>query len=230
MHVLVIGATQGTGRQLVDRLQADGHKVRALVRDTSGDAAADLAAAEVDVFAGDLADPDDAPIEQATDGVDAVAFCAGSGSSTGKDQTLLVDLYGAIRSIDAAEAAGVGRYLMLSSMAADDPWRRGVAKIAPYLVAKHAADRVLAASTLDWTIVRPGALTHEAGVGTVRTGQPALDPAQLGERSIARADVAAVMSACLTDDAAIGATFEVLTGDTPIADAVAALRPVGPTG
>lgn len=230
MQVLVIGATKGTGRQLVDRLQADGHTVRALVRDTGGDAAADLAAADVEVMAGDLADPDAAPIERAVAGVDAVAFCAGSGSSTGKDQTLLVDLHGAVRTIDAAQDAGVGRYVMLSSMAAHDPWRYGSEAIAPYLAAKHAADRVLAASTLDWTIVRPGGLTHDPGTGQVRTAQIAFAEEDLGDRSISRADVAAVMAACLTADAAVGATFELLAGDTPVAEAVASLEPMGPRG
>jgi uncharacterized protein YbjT (DUF2867 family) len=214
VQVLVIGATKGTGRLLVDRLQADGHTVRAMVRDTGGDAAADLAAADVEVVAGDLSD--------------AVAFCAGSGSSTGKDQTLLVDLHGAIRIVDAAQDAGVGRYVMLSSIGASDPWRTDSPGMAAYLAAKHAADRVLAASTLDWSIVRPGGLTHDEGTGRVRTAQPTFAADELGDRTIARADVAAVMAACLTRDAAIGATFELLTGDTPIEDAVDGLQPLGP--
>lgn len=226
MHVLVIGATKGTGRRLVDRLQADGHRVRALVRDTSGDEAADLAASDVEVEAGDLTDPDPAALRRAVDGVDAVAFCAGSGSSTGPDQTLLVDLHGAVRSIDAAEQAGVRRYVMLSSIAAAAPWRHE--KIAHYLAAKHAADRVLAASSLDWTVVRPGGLTHEDGAGAVRIAQPTFDAADLGERTISRTDVAAVMARCLTADEAVGASFEVLTGDTPIEEAVAGLRPCDP--
>lgn len=233
MHVLVIGATKGTGQALIDHLVADhmaDHRLRALVRDPDAPDAVALAEQGVELVVGDLAAEDEAPLRRAVEGVDAVAFCAGSGSSTGKDQTLLVDLHGAVRSIDAAVAAGVGRFVMLSSMAADDPWRRGVEAIAPYLAAKHAADRVLAASGLDWTVVRPGALTHDAGVGRVRVGQPALAPDELGERTIARADVAAVLAACLTAPTAVGATFEVLTGDTPTADAVAALRPCGPTG
>lgn len=233
MHVLVIGATKGTGASLVDHLLADpdaGHRVRALVRDPDAADARALVDRGVEVVVGDLGAEDGRPIREAVEGVDAVAFCAGSGSSTGKDQTLLVDLHGAVRSIDAAVDAGVERYVMLSSMAADDPWRRGAAAIAPYLAAKHAADRILAASDLDWSIVRPGGLTHADPAGRVVVGQPALAPEQLGERTIARADVAAVLAACLTAPAAVGATFEVLTGDTPVADAVDALQPCGPTG
>jgi uncharacterized protein YbjT (DUF2867 family) len=119
VQVLVLGATSGTGRLLVDHLLADGHDVRALARDP--EKGAPLAAMDVEVVQGDLTDPDPTALRAAIAGAEAVAFCAGSGSATGKDQTLLVDLHGAVRSIDAALAAGASRYLMLSSMSADDP-------------------------------------------------------------------------------------------------------------
>jgi uncharacterized protein YbjT (DUF2867 family) len=228
VHVLIIGATSGTGRLLVDELQQAGHEVRALVRDPDKGAA--LAEQGVEVVPGDLIDPDPTAIVDATTGVDAVAFCAGSGSKTGKDQTLMVDLHGAVRTIDAAVAAGAGRYVMLSSMAADDPWKTGSEKMAPYFAAKHAADRILAASDLDWTIVRPGGLTHDEGTGEVTVGQPTIPEDQRGERQIPRADVAATMAACLLAPSAVGATFELLSGTTPIADAVGQLHPMGPVG
>lgn len=228
MHVLVIGATKGTGRLLADRLRDAGNEVRALVRDPDGADAGELRDAGIEVIAGDLADPDPSPLRTAVDGVDAVAFCAGSGSTTGKDQTLLVDLHGAVRAVDAADAAGVDRFVILSSISAGDPWGRGVEAIAPYLAAKHAADRVLAASGLGWTVVRPGALTHDTPTGRVRTAQPAFAPDELGDRSISRADVATVMASCLTSPTAVGASFELLSGDTPIGDALAALTPCAP--
>jgi uncharacterized protein YbjT (DUF2867 family) len=223
--VLVHGATGGTGRLLVDHLLEEGHEVRALVRDP--EKAALLAEAGVEVVPGDLTDPDGTPIDEASRGVDGVAFCAGSGSSTGKDQTLLVDLHGAVRTIDAAAAAGVDRYVMLSSMAADDPWSSSEA-MAPYLAAKHAADRILRSSPMSWSVVRPGGLTDEPGTGQVRTGQPRIPDAERGERTIPRADVAAVLAACLTEPAAVRTTFEVLSGTDPVAVAVAALAPTGP--
>jgi uncharacterized protein YbjT (DUF2867 family) len=218
--VLVHGATGGTGRLLVDRLLDAGHAVRVLARDP--DKAAPLAEAGAEVVPGDLTAPDGSAIVEATRGVDAVAFCAGSGSKTGKDQTLLVDLHGAVRTIDAAVEAGVQRYVMLSSMAAHDPWSSSEA-MAPYLAAKHAADRVLAASPLAWTIVRPGGLTHDEPTGEVRIGQPRIAEEERGDRTIPRADVAAVMAACLVEDAAVGATFELLSGTRPVAEAVASL-------
>lgn len=226
MLTLIHGATGGTGRLLVDRLLADGHQVRAMVRDPEKGAAL-AEETGIEVVPGDLTDPDPTALNDATRGVDAVAFCAGSGSSTGKDQTLLVDLYGAVRTIDAAVEAGAERYVILSSMAADDPWSTTEA-MAPYLAAKHAADRVLQASPLGWTVVRPGGLTDDEATGEVLTGQPRIPDAQRGERTIPRADVAAVLAASLTAPEAVGATFEVLSGTDPVAEAVAALTPTAP--
>jgi len=155
-------------------------------------------------------------LDGVVEGADAVAFCAGSGSKTGPDATLRVDLHGAVRVIDRCVAAGVDRFVQLSSMAADDPMR-GSEKIRHYLAAMHARDRILMASGLDTTVVRPGGLTHDPGTGKVAVGIPRLD-----ERgTIPREDVAAVLAGCLADDATIGATFEVVSGQTPIAEALA---------
>jgi uncharacterized protein YbjT (DUF2867 family) len=221
--VLVHGATGGTGRLLVDQLLRDGHQVRAMVRDPEKGAVL-AEETDVEVVPGDLTAPDATVIADATRGVDAVAFCAGSGGSTGKDMTLLVDLHGAIRTIDAAVEAGAERFVMLSSMAADDPWSTSEA-MAPYLAAKHAADRVLADAPIGWSVVRPGGLTDDEPTGEVRIGQPRIPDGERGERTIPRADVAAVLAACLTAPEAVGATFEVLAGTDPVAVAVASLTP-----
>jgi uncharacterized protein YbjT (DUF2867 family) len=212
MRVLVIGSTRGTGRLLVDRLVTGGVEVAAMHRDP--DQAAGLADAGATPVAGDL----EGDLSAIAD-VDAVAFCAGSGSKTGPDATLRVDLLGAIRTIDRCVESGVRRYVMLSSMAADDPFR-GREQIRHYLAAKHAADRLLQASGLNATIVRPGGLTDEPATGAVEVGVPRLEH----RGTIPRADVADVMAACLEDPGSIGACFDLLAGDTPIAEAVASLR------
>ena len=212
MQVLVIGSTRGTGNALVRELLGQGHTVRAMIRDPrQADALAGLGAEPVH---GDL----EGEMAGVVDGVDAVAFCAGSGSRTGPDATLRVDLHGAVRVIDACQAADVARFVMLSSMRADDPLR-GPERIRHYLAAMHARDRILASSGLVATIVRPGRLLHDPGTGRVRIGVPRL--AERGE--IPREDVAAVMASCLQDDRSIGATFELLSGETPVDEAVAAL-------
>ena len=212
MHVLVIGSTRGTGRLLVGELLRARHTVRALHRDPAHRAALELAGASP--VLGDL----EGDLTGAFEGIDAVAFCAGSGSRTGPDATLRVDLHGAVRSVDACRAHGVGRYVMLSSIAAGDPLQ-GPEAIRHYLAAKHAADRVLLTSGLDATVVRPGGLTDDEATGRVEVGIPSLER----RGNIPRADVASLMAACLDDDRSIGAVFEAISGDTPITDAVAAL-------
>jgi uncharacterized protein YbjT (DUF2867 family) len=212
MRVLVIGATGGTGRLLAERLVADGHHVRGTSRDA--DRAESLRALGVEPLVADL----EGELAHAFEDVDAVAFCAGSGSQTGPDATLRVDLHGAVRTIDLCHEHGISRYLMLSSMAADDPLR-GRESIRHYLAAKHAADRILESSGLEATIVRPGGLTDDAPTGHVAVGVP-----RLPDRGhIARADVADVMAACLERPSTIGVTFELVAGETPIDDAVAGL-------
>ena len=205
MKVLVIGATGGTGSALLDQLVAAGHEVRAMARrEEQLDALHERGARAV---LGDL----EGELDDAVAGVDAVCFCAGSGSKTGPDKTLLVDLYGATRVVDACLEHGVDRYVMLSSIAAGDPLR-GNEKIRHYLAAKHAADRILMCSDLDWTVVRPGGLTDDEPTGRVELGIP-----QLAERGmIPRADVAAVMAACLEDDRTRHRAFELISGSTPI--------------
>ncbi len=209
MKVLVIGATGGTGSHLLEQLFARGHEVRAMAR--REEQLEELRERGAEAVLGDL----EGDIDHAVEGVDAVAFCAGSGSSTGPDKTLLVDLYGAARTIDACQQHGVRRYVMLSSIAAGDPLR-GNEKIRHYLAAKHAADRILMCSDLDWTVVRPGGLTHDEATGAVELGLP-----QLPERGmIPRADVAAVMARCLEDPRSHGAAFELIGGDIPVDDVV----------
>jgi len=212
MQLLVIGASRGTGRLLVEQAVRTGHAVRAMIRDP--EQAGDLEQLGASTVVGDL----EGELDHAFAQVDAVFFCAGSGSATGPDATLRVDLHGAIRTIDASEAHGVPRYVMLSSLAAGDPLR-GSERIRHYLAAKHAADRVLLASGLDATVVRPGGLTHDPGTGRVRIGVP-----ELGEHgTIPREDVAAVMLACLERPNTIGTSFELLSGDIPIQEALGSL-------
>lgn len=209
MEVLLIGATGGTGGHLLRRLVADGHRVRAMVR--RGEQVEEVQRAGATAVVADL----EGDLDEAVAGVDAVCFCAGSGSSTGPDKTLLVDLHGAVRTIDACRHHGVGRYVMLSSIAAGEP-ERGRETIRHYLAAKHAADRILMDSGLDWTVVRPGGLTDDEPTGRVAVGVP-----RLPERGqIPRADVAAVMATCLDDPRSHGAVFELVSGDVPIIEVV----------
>lgn len=153
-------------------------------------------------------------------GADAVVFAAGAGPGSGIDRKTTVDRDAAILLADAAEAAGVSRYVMISAMGADRHAsdESGDPVFAAYLEAKAAADdAVRAKGGLIATIVRPGLLTDEPGTGRVRVA------ASTGRGSIPRADVAAILVALLDAPATGGATFELISGDTTIPEAVAVL-------
>jgi uncharacterized protein YbjT (DUF2867 family) len=144
-------------------------------------------------------------------------FAAGAGPGSGAERKRTVDLGAAVKLLDAARRTGARRYLMISSMGAADPAAGGQA-MRPYLEAKGEADAALAASDLDWTIVRPGRLNDDPGTGHVQVA-PSLG--ELGD--VTRDDVAAVLAGCLDEPRTVRATFELLQGQTPIAEALAAL-------
>lgn len=169
---------------------------------------------DVATVVADLEEPLDSALEAS--GAEALFFAAGSGSKTGPEGTLAVDRDGAIRCIAAMEAVGVGRYVLLSSLRAD-PHSEG-SPISFYLRAKGMADEHLRRSDLDYTILRPGRLTLEKGTGKVD-----LTPDPDSGGSISREDVAAVMVASLDEPATFRASFDLLTGSTPISEALSAL-------
>ena len=150
-------------------------------------------------------------------GADAVVFAAGAGPGSGASRKETVDRDAAILLADAAQAAGVRRYVMISSMGADAeaPDDAGNPVFVAYLRAKGAADdNVRSRTGLDSTIVRPGHLTNDPGTGRVTIAS------QTGRGDIPREDVAAVLLAGLDTPATAGHTFEVVSGDTEIAEAV----------
>ena len=142
---------------------------------------------------------------------------AGAGPGSGPARKRTVDYGGAVKLIDACKSAGVRRYLMVSAMGVRDPAARGP-EMRPYYEAKLEADQALAASGLDYTIVRPGRLTDDPGTGLIEAAEQ-LD--RIG--GIPRDDVAATLAACLGADNTIGKSFDLLGGQRPIAEALAAL-------
>jgi len=160
---------------------------------------------------------DDVDLGPVVAGADTVVFAAGAGPGSGAPRKRTMDLGGAVKLIDAAKGAGISRYVIVSSMGADHP-EAASGTFRAYLDAKADADQALRDSGLDYTIVRPGSLTNDPGQGTVDLAE------RLGRRgSIPREDVAAVLVAVLDAPNTIGTTFEVLSGSTPIDEAVRAL-------
>jgi uncharacterized protein YbjT (DUF2867 family) len=127
-----------------------------------------------------------------------------------------MDYGGAVKLIAAAKQAGVGRYLIVSSMGAN-PDAPGDDTFSVYLRAKGRADDAVRASGLDWTVVRPGSLTNESGTGRVRLGE------SMPRGQVARDDVAAVMVAVLDSPNTSGKTVDLIGGDTLVAEAVKAI-------
>jgi uncharacterized protein YbjT (DUF2867 family) len=214
MTTIVIAGGHGQiALRLAALLSARGDAVRALVRNRGHEAGVRVTGAEP-VLA-DMEKLDD--VAEFVDGADAVVFAAGAGPGSGPERKRTVDLDAAVKLLDGARRTGVRRYLMISAMGAADP-AAGSEAMRPYLEAKAQADAALAASDLDWTIVRPGGLTDEPGTGLVEVAR------SLGRSgSVTRDDVAAVLVGCLDEPRTVGATFDLLQGETPIAQALAGL-------
>ena len=151
-------------------------------------------------------------------GTDVVVFAAGAGPGSGAARKESVDRAGAVLLADAAEQAGVQRYVMVSAMGTEDadPDSQDVFQV--YLRAKATADADLRARDLEWTIVRPGRLTDDTPTGKVDLG-PDRPPG-----AVPRADVAAVLAELITTRAGIRKQVDLVSGRVPVAEAVAAVK------
>src|SRR6185312_11349335 len=145
---------------------------------------------------------------------------AGAGAGSGAPRKDTVDRAASVLMADAAERAGVRRFVQVSSMGAGQPPRAGTDEVwAAYIAAKTAAEADLRARDLDWTILRPGGLTDAPATGQVRLAPP---PVPAG--TVPRADVAAVIAALLDDPGTRHQTLELTSGDSPVATAVYGLQ------
>jgi nucleoside-diphosphate-sugar epimerase len=213
MEVAIAGGHGKIGRLLGGLLVERGNAVFGLIRNP--DQEDDLHAIGVEPVICDLEGDDD--VAEAVRGTDAVVFAAGAGPGSGAERKRTMDLGGALKLIDAAKAEGIRRYVMVSAMGAADPPAAGGDVFGEYLWAKAEADRALASSGLDFTIVRPGRLTDEEPTGLVEIGE------RLERGVVPRADVAAVLAAVLGAANTIGKTFDLVSGEEPVVEAVAEL-------
>jgi uncharacterized protein YbjT (DUF2867 family) len=213
VRVLVAGAHGKTARRLVRLLAEDGHEVTGLVRkqEQTGDVEVDGAEpVVVDLEAEEV----EGGIGSAVEGCEAIVFAAGAGPGSGAKRKETMDYGGAAKLVEAAEERGVRRYLMLSSMGANDP-EGGAEAMRPYLRAKSRADERLKSSSLDYTIIRPGSLTEDEGTGTIEAAE------KLGKRGeIPREDVARTFAEALENKNTYHKTFEIIGGETPIREAL----------
>ncbi|TWE10168.1 SDR family oxidoreductase [Rudaeicoccus suwonensis] len=214
--VAIVGGHGKVAMPLATLLVASGHEVHSLFRNE--DHAPEVAATGARPVVADVEQLDVPALADLLAGVDAVIWAAGAGGGN-PHRTFAVDRDAAIRSMNAASAAGVSRYLMVSYFGASPD--HGVPQdnsFYAYAEAKAEADQYLRGTGLDWTIVAPSRLTDDAGTGRVEINGVGGESVESGE--VPRADVAATVAALLQAPQAIGRMVEFNTGATPIAEAV----------
>jgi uncharacterized protein YbjT (DUF2867 family) len=212
MLVTIAGGHGQIALILARLLHERGDEVRSLIR--RPEHADDVRAAGAEPVECDLESAGEDEVAAAVQGSDAVVFAAGAGPGSGRERKWTMDFGGAVKLIAAAKAGDIRRYVMVSSMGAN-PEAPGDDTFTVYLRAKGKADAELVASGLEYTIVQPGGLTTDAGTGTVT-----LAP-WVPRGEIPRADVAAVLAAVLHEPATAGQTFQLVSGDVAIAEAIA---------
>jgi uncharacterized protein YbjT (DUF2867 family) len=208
MDVVVAGGHGKIGLRLLRLLADGGHRARGLVRNPEH--VQELADVGAEAVLCDMEELED--LSGCCAGADAVVFAAGAGPGSGPERKQTVDYGAAVKLMDA----GVQRYVIVSAISAGRP-QEWSDEMRPYYEAKAGADERLMESGLDYTVVRPGALTDDPGTGLVTVGT------DLSYGSIPREDVAAVLLASLETPSSIGKTFELVSGDTPIEEAVRGL-------
>jgi uncharacterized protein YbjT (DUF2867 family) len=214
MNVVIAGGHGKVARRLARLLVARGDTVFGLIR--KREHVDDLRSDGSEPVLIDLEKAGPEELAEAIKGADAVLFAAGAGPGSGPERKLTVDRDGAIKLLEAARSAGVPRYVMVSSVGAENPPKDDDV-FSVYLRAKAEADAALMASDRHWTIVRPGFLTDDPGTGRVRIQiQPIRD-------QVPRDDVAGVLAAVLHEPGSVGLTIYVVAGEEPIEQALAAV-------
>ncbi|UMB72141.1 SDR family oxidoreductase [Mycobacterium paraterrae] len=211
LRIVIVGGHGKVALHLARMLKNRGDEVTSIIRNP--DHAGDVSAAGARPVVADIEHLDTAALADLMSGHDAVVFSAGAGGGD-PARTYAVDRDAAIRVIDAAEQAGVKRFVMVSYFGAGPD--HGVAEdnsFFPYAEAKAAADAHLRSTELDWTVLGPGRLTLEPSTGRIELGE--------GTGEVSREDVALVAAAVLHDPATVRKTIEFNNGDVPITEALA---------
>jgi nucleoside-diphosphate-sugar epimerase len=216
MHVAIAGGHGKIALRLTTLLTDRADRVTSIIRNPAHRADVEHAGGTSVVFDLETTTVDDlAPVLRPAD---AVVFAAGAGPGSGAARKDTVDRAAAVMLAEAARAAGVRRYLLISSTGVDDAPAPGTDEVwAAYLTAKKAAEEAIRNSDLGWTILRPGRLTDQPGTGRVLLAPPPVERAD-----VTRDDTAAVLVALLDTPTTTGRILELRAGDTDILDAVSA--------
>lgn len=212
-HIAIVGGHGKIAQHLIALLHHAEHTPVALVRRPEQRAELESRGAEVRLL--DIESADASGFAQAFAGCDAVVFAAGGGADGDIERKRTVDLEGSLKSIEGARLAGIRRFVQVSAINVDEPLPEDTDDVwRAYVEAKRDADVALRASDLDWTIIRPGLLTDAPATGEVDLG------VRVARDEIPRADVAGVLAAVLGSDAAIGHQWNLVSGSTPVHEAV----------
>ena len=216
MRITIFGGHGKVALLLAPLLVEAGHEVTSVIRNP--DHVSDVEATGATAVISSVEDADTAVLTELLSGQDGVVWSAGAGGGS-PERTYAVDRDAAIRTMDAAAAAGVGRYVMVSFSGAfadvrvpeDNPFRH-------YQDAKIDADEHLRGTDLGWTILGPGTLTTEPSTGAVNPAAGFND----GDET-SRELVAQVAHAALEDDRTSRRTLVFGDGDVPISDWLSSL-------
>jgi uncharacterized protein YbjT (DUF2867 family) len=222
LPVLVVGATQNTGLEVVRELLARGQPVVATVRSSSNTAALDALGVKKVVM--DAMDAQQVRDTIVAERYSAVISTVGTAARDLPERRNLMtalfegpakmdpakrpDYVGNRNLIDATKAAGIRRFVFVTVIgtgnsfdAAPVPARRGLMDIIPL---KNKAEDHLRSSGLDYTIIRPGGLGPRALAAT-HTARLTEDPASFSY--IARKDLARLVVDALGDATTVGHTY-----------------------
>ncbi len=208
-RVAIVGGAGKVARRLIPILLHRDHEVIALARrEEQLGALSDLGAIarHLDIEAAEEHD-----FATAFGGCDAVVFAAGGGPDGNASRKRTVDLEGSLKAQAGAKLRGIKRFVQVSAMGVDtdpDPERGDV--WTAYVYAKREADVALRHSGLQWTILRPGALTDGPGTGCITIGE------KVQPYSIPRVDVAQTIASCISRPRTAGHQWEIVTGPEPI--------------
>ncbi|HMJ35027.1 MAG TPA: SDR family oxidoreductase [Baekduia sp.] len=214
MDIVIAGGHGKIALHLEPLLVEAGHRVRGLIRNPAY--APDLEARGAEAVVADLEELDVDALAALLGSADAIVFAAGAGPGSGPQRKWTVDYAGAVKLMEVARRNGIDRYVMVGSMGAD-PDAEDDGGFGTYLRAKGQADLKLTESGLAYTIVRPGGLTDDLGTGHVTAAE------HVDRGQIPRADVAAVLATVLATPGTAGLAFQLVSGDTPIPEAIARL-------
>lgn len=211
--VAIVGAHGQIGKLIIKHLRAQGLEAIGIVR--KPEQLTQMEALGADPVLVDIENASAQELANRLKGADAVVFAAGAGGGSTAERKHTVDYAGSVLLAQAAQLAGIRRYVQISAIGVDDPLKPDTDPVwKAYVEAKRDADIELRKSGLDWTIIRPGPLTDDAATGLVTLNEHA------GRGEVTREDVALVVVAVLQTPSSTGKQWELRGGDTPVRDAV----------